>query len=417
MISPPDANESHLSQMRLLIEEICCDLCRFKHVRDDGLGYDRIRVDREFPLGPPDSFADIRVVPGDADPYFVEVKFGYSTDVLVRHVLRKYRNLPDSAGPGSRLVLMADMANRSGWEQGLAQLKEGLCKALSLEIWDEETLRDQIGACFGGDLPVISAGNLLEVREAIDRAKGGYAFGRESDHRYENDPLAAQLLWHFGFWQLRQLRESLGWGPRDLLAPGEYRGVIVLLADLCSFSSYVRDTRDTEILHECLTSFYSKSRYQIIQNGGMLYQFVGDEVIGIFGIPKKESGCARAALDTARALTSIGRSISSHWQRRIDRIQSSAGLHIGMAMGDVQIVSSRPFSRTHIGAIGDCINVASRLMSFAGPGEIIATNSFYRDLDEETQGLFDELEAVEARNTGRIKAWKLSSRSKARSAP
>jgi hypothetical protein len=47
----------------------------------------------------------------------------------------------------------------------------------------------------------------------------------------------------------------------------------VLLADLCSFSSYIRDTGDAEVVRESLTAFYSKARYQIINNGGMLYQF------------------------------------------------------------------------------------------------------------------------------------------------
>jgi adenylate cyclase len=45
----------------------------------------------------------------------------------------------------------------------------------------------------------------------------------------------------------------------------------VLLADLCSFSSYVRDTADETIVRESLTAFYSKARYQIINSGGMLF--------------------------------------------------------------------------------------------------------------------------------------------------
>lgn len=400
--------ESQLSQLRLLLEEICCDLCRFQHVIEDGLGHEGIRIDREFPLGLTEAFADIRVVPGGKDPYFVEVKFGYSTDVVVRHVLRKFRGSPPSAGPGSRLILMLDTAERTDWERAERDLRAGLFPGLPLEVWSEERFRELVKRCFGEDLPAITPGNLLEVREAIDRAKGRHAFGKDSEVSYQNDPLSSQLLWHFGFWQLRKLRESLGAAPRDLLQPGHYSGVVVLLADLCSFSSYVRDTRDTEILHECLTAFYSKSRYQIIQNGGMLYQFVGDEVIGFFGIPRKESGTVAAALETARALTSIGLSVSSHWQRRIDRVQSAGGLHVGMAIGDLQIVSLRPYSRTHMGAIGDCINVAARLMAAAGPGEIVMTNSLYREVDEETQGEFEELEPLEARNTGRIKAWKLT---------
>jgi class 3 adenylate cyclase len=202
---------------------------------------------------------------------------------------------------------------------------------------------------------------LLDVRQAIDRAKGYHAFGGPSLAAYEHDPLKASLLWHFGFWRLQQLGKAGRPTPHDILPPGPYHGVAVLLADLCSFSSYVRDTNDAQIVRESLMAFYSKARYQIINSGGMLYQFAGDEVIGLFGIPDHPEAFTDAVLDTALALCRIGDSVSQHWQRRIDRVQSASGLHVGIAIGDLQIVSLRPFSRLHVGAIGDCINVAARL--------------------------------------------------------
>ena len=73
----------------------------------------------------------------------------------------------------------------------------------------------------------------------------------------------------------------------------------------------------------------------------------------------------------------------------------------------MEIVSLRPFSRTHMGAIGDSINVAARLMTAAGPGEIVISNSFYQQLPASLQAECSELDPVEARNVGRIKAWKV----------
>jgi class 3 adenylate cyclase len=184
--------------------------------------------------------------------------------------------------------------------------------------------------------------------------------------------------------------------------------VAILLADLSSFSAYVRDTRDDELIRNSLTSFYSKSRYQVLNNGGMLYQFVGDEVVALFGIPDRQPGFVQEALEAAKSLLNIGTSISNRWQRHIDRVQAFRGAHVGMAIGDLQIVSLRPFSRTRMGAIGDAINVAARLMAVAGPNEIVVSNALYNELDEEAQGAFEETEPVEARNIGRIKAWRSS---------
>jgi class 3 adenylate cyclase len=57
-------------------------------------------------------------------------------------------------------------------------------------------------------------------------------------------------------------------------------------------------------------------------------------------------------------------------------------------------------------AIGDALNVAARLTTVAGPGEIVISNSLYNALDETEQAGFQEVEAVEAKNVGRIKAWR-----------
>ncbi len=82
------ADESHASQLRLLLEELCCDLCRFEHIAANGFLPENIRIAREFHLGAPGVFADIRVAPGDLPPYFVEIKFGYPTDAVLKHIRR-----------------------------------------------------------------------------------------------------------------------------------------------------------------------------------------------------------------------------------------------------------------------------------------------------------------------------------------
>jgi adenylate cyclase len=399
----------NLGELRLLLEELCCDLCRFEHVIRDGLAPEAIRIDREYWLAAPGAFADIRVAPSGQLPYFVEVKFGYTNDMLVRHLARKYASPTDVTAAARKVVLVVDRADRIGWDHIEQELRSRLHPGLDLEVWDEDRLLSLLAERFGVSIPHITPEDLLDVRQAIDCAKGFHAFGGSSLAEYEHDPLKAELLWHFGFWRLKQLRSNGRSTPRDILPPGQYHAVAVLLADLCSFSSYVRDTSDAEIVRECLTSFYSKARYQIINNGGMLYQFAGDEVIGLFGLPDHPSAFTEAVLDTASARCRIGESVMQHWQRRIDRVQDASGLHVGIALGDLQIVSLRPFSRLHVGAIGDCINVASRLLVLAGPSEVVISNAFHQRLAEHNQGRCTEIEPVEARNVGRIRAWKLAS--------
>jgi adenylate cyclase len=190
-----------------------------------------------------------------------------------------------------------------------------------------------------------------------------------------------------------------------ILPLGTCHAVAVVFADLSGFSGYVRDTPHDRTIQECLTAFCSKARYQIINDGGMLYQFVGDAVIGLFGIPDHPDGYVDHAFDCARALLMVGESVSNEWQRQLDRIQPVRGSHIGIALGDLQLLSLRPFSRTYIGAIGDAINIAQRLSSAAEPGQIVVSNLVYRDLSSDAQKMLRETEPVEGKNVGRIKAW------------
>ena len=400
-MDPGSRHGDNAVEVRLFVEELCCDLCRFEHVAG-GTSPAEIRIDREFPLGRPGAYADLRVTVPGRPAYFLEVKLGHSLEMIEEALRRKYTG-SSSVGTASKLVLVADVAPASA----TSRLSSALPAGLELEIWDESRLLELLRERFDVALPILRREDLVPVRHAIDRAKGIHAFGPPDPAAHVNDPLESQLLWHFGFWRLEQLRLAGRASARDILPPGTYRNVAIVLADLCGFSSYVRDTPNPAIAREALTSFYSKARYQIINSGGMLVQFVGDEVVAAFGVPDARAGFLDAALDTARSLSSIGASVSHGWQRRIDRVQASGGVHIGIALGDLEMVSLRPFSRTHIGAIGDSINLSARLMSAAGPGEIVVSNAFYSSLDRSAQVGFVEQPGLEAKNMGTIKAWRL----------
>src|SRR4029453_3908827 len=91
-----------------------------------------------------------------------------------------------------------------------------------------------------------------------------------------------------------------------------------------------------------LTAFASKTRYQIINAGGMLYQFLGDSVFAILGLPETASNDAERAFACATALIDIGASVAIEWQRQIDQIQPSTGVHAAWATGDLEVLGFGP---------------------------------------------------------------------------
>lgn len=398
-----EANESHLANLRLFIEDVACDNSLFRHVVENQKNSSSCKIDREYYLGMPRTFADIRIGPADEPAYFIEVKLGYSDARLLNTLRRKYSIDTPQVRAASRLLVVTSNSSR----EFELQLKQAINPCLQLEVWTEATLKTQIQDQLGIVIDSITEHKLLDVRERIENAQGCYAFGGDDLETYRNDPLRAELLWLFGPLKLRRLRDAGRNAPRKMLPPGRYPRVAVLMADLSSFSSFVRDTPDPEITRECLTAFCSKSRYQIVNGGGMLYQFVGDAVLGFFGIPESEPTTITDALRVAKSILDIGASVSHNWQRQIDRVQPSHGAHIGITVGDIEILALRPFSRTRIGAFGDPINMSARLSSAVEGGQIAVSNSFYHKLGYADQAEFQEMDEFDARNVGRIKGWKL----------
>jgi len=388
-----------LGEVRLFLEGVTCDLLFFEHLAG-GLPPESIRIHQEVRRGPC-AFADIEVAADSADPYFVEIDVGYSHERIVESVRRKY-SPATPASNASRLIVVVDSALVQAGGELERGIREQLRPSLQLQIWSERQLLKRFATRFGVTTTALTGPQLLEIRQAIDHAKGVYAFGDD----FANTPLQEGLLWQLAFWRLHRLRERGRTDPRTILTPGNYPEVVVVFADLCSYSSYVRDTRDDGVVRQSLTAFSSKSRYRVINDGGFLYQFQGDSVLGLFGVPEAGADHVVQALECAKRLIDVGASVANEWQRRIDRVQSAAGVHIAMAIGTLQMLSLRPLSRTHMGGVADAINLASRLNGMAGCGEIVVSNVLYQRLPHTAQRGFHELEPIDARNVGRVRAWK-----------
>jgi len=393
--------EDAASEFRLFLEGVCCDYLRFHHL-DQGAPPDTLKIRQDVAVGP-GAFADIEVRVGEAPPYFVEVDCGYSRERLVESLRRKYAIPGPAKADATRVVVVADDALVAEGPALEDVLRATIRPGLALELWSARHLFGLLGKRFGVAIDKLDEDDLLALRTAIDRAKGVHAFGAD----FQNDPLQATLIWHLAFWRIRKLREAGRSQTRAILPPGLYRDVVVLIADLCSYSSYVRDTRDDGVSRRALTAFSSKARYRVINDGGMLDQFQGDSVIAFFGIPEQSPSYLVHAVECARGLSAIGASVATEWQRHIDHVQPDAGMHVSMALGDLQVLSLRPLSRTHMGVIGDSINLAARLSGVARCDEIVVSNMLYQRLPDVLRAEFEELPPIEAKNIGRVRAWKM----------
>lgn len=152
-------------------------------------------------------------------------------------------------------------------------------------------------------------------------------------------------------------------------AAGARSVVSVLFCDLRGFTPIAAGL-DPDDVRRLLDHYYDYVVTIVHDHGGTVMQFVGDEVFAIFGAPIDSAEAAGAALACAAELQDrVG---------ALDEVLASDGLPpvrfgIGLHRGSVTTAHVGTRDRRQYSAIGDAVNVGSRLCGAAGAGEIVAS--------------------------------------------
>ena len=140
----------------------------------------------------------------------------------------------------------------------------------------------------------------------------------------------------------------------------------MLFADVRG-STTLAEQMSPKAFQELLGRFYRIASHQVFDHDGSVDKFVGDEVVAMFFPLASGLGHPAKAVEAARAImreTGHG-SPSGPW------LPVGAGVHTGEAwvgaLGDDAYVE--------LTALGDAVNVAARLASVAGAGEILVSST------------------------------------------
>ncbi|WP_298935841.1 adenylate/guanylate cyclase domain-containing protein [uncultured Ruegeria sp.] len=135
---------------------------------------------------------------------------------------------------------------------------------------------------------------------------------------------------------------------------GEMKQISVLFCDVTGFTG-LSEKLGPKIV-QLMEPFFSAASAAITQNGGTIDKFIGDAVMAFWGAPRKDANHAenacRAALDLVAAVAASG-------------IEDEAGnplrVRIGLNSGEALVGNIGSEQRLNYTAIGDVVNVASRL--------------------------------------------------------
>jgi len=161
--------------------------------------------------------------------------------------------------------------------------------------------------------------------------------------------------------------------PDDLMLSGELRQVTVLFADIRGFTRMVSGAEPAEIVSELNLNLTVMSE-AVIEHGGTLDKFLGDGIMALFGAPlahdNDDERAVRAAIEMQRKVKAIN-------QERTSDGRVAMWVGIGIASGPAVVGNIGSNLRMEYTAIGDCVNMASRLQALARGGEIIISEDVF----------------------------------------
>jgi class 3 adenylate cyclase/tetratricopeptide (TPR) repeat protein len=168
---------------------------------------------------------------------------------------------------------------------------------------------------------------------------------------------------------------------------GERRQVTVLFGDIAGFTA-ISEKLDPEDLGEIVRRGFELITAEIHRFEGTINQYGGDGLMALFGAPIAHEDAplraVHAALGIQRALRDYAATIE---RERGLKLQMRIGINTGT------VVVGRIGTDLHMEytAIGDTVNLASRLQSLARPGSVLISESTYKGV----AGFFEALEIGE----------------------
>ncbi len=153
--------------------------------------------------------------------------------------------------------------------------------------------------------------------------------------------------------------------PRASAATVEHRLITAVYVDLVG-STALAELLDAESFSAVIGAVHEAVQREVSERGGSVGAFVGDGVLGVFGLPRAHEDDPERALHAATAIVGSAADLNRSLGNRVD---ADIAVRIGVSTGDLLAPVA---DDVDLGMLaGDVLNVAARLQEVAHPGTIV----------------------------------------------
>jgi class 3 adenylate cyclase/tetratricopeptide (TPR) repeat protein len=175
---------------------------------------------------------------------------------------------------------------------------------------------------------------------------------------------------------LSSLREKLQklQGVERVPSERQRKQITVLFADTSGFTA-MSETMDPEEVTELINGLWERLDRVILDHGGVIDKHVGDGVMALFGTPVSHEDDPERAVRAALKMQEAINEYVMNWRTR-DNAEISLKMRIGINTGLTLLGTVG--TTTEYTAMGDTVNLASRLESAAPVGRVLISHDTYQ---------------------------------------
>jgi class 3 adenylate cyclase len=171
----------------------------------------------------------------------------------------------------------------------------------------------------------------------------------------------------YGMYVSRQVADRIRSHHGDGLLPAGLREASVLFADIRGFTS-MSERRSPEVVVDVLNRYFDRVVALVNAHQGYLNKFIGDAVVVVFNGPIDQADHAERAVRFGIALQQMVDGLNQ--DRAFPELPQGIGVGVGMATGPMVCGNVGGGGQYEYTVIGDTVNLAARLTSKAGAGEV-----------------------------------------------